>query len=160
MFRRSLPYKPFLRIAGIALLLLALYQTFLTATRPFSIDGIAPPRFLITVSLSETFVEIASTNVLVMLAVSLVLLGMSSLRTALAYWCLQIAVWLIGISQWYQQSTQLDTHLLPGLATPPGLWPWMAITLLCSLLLFVFYKPVLRWLDRLINLQGSGMGTS
>jgi hypothetical protein len=142
MLHRPMPYMLLLRAAGILLILLALFQIYSVASRPFALTGLAQTRPLILVDPAEAVVEMLYAEVFQMLGVAILFLSIVSLRVKLAYWSLQLAVWLGGISLWYQQSTNWRATPIAGLSWPASPWPWLMLTLLCSLAILVFHQLV------------------
>ena len=144
MLHRSMPYMILLRAAGIIIMLLALFQIYSVASRPFALAGATQVHPLILVDPAEAVVEMIYASVFLMLGVALLFLGIVSLRVRLAYWSLQLAVWLGGISMWYQRSMDLRPTPRGELSWPVSPWPWLVLTLLCSLAILICHQPVQR----------------
>lgn len=151
MFHRSMPYMVLFRAGGIVIILLALFQIYSVASRPFALAGATQVHPLILVDPVEAAIEMIYAGVFQMLAVALLFLSIVSQRVKLAYWCLQPAIWLGGISLWYQQNTGGYTTPIAGISWPTSPWPWLVLTLLCSLAVLVFHQPVKRTLLRLME---------
>lgn len=151
MLHRSMPYMILLRAAGIVIVLLALFQIYSVASRPFALAGATQVHPLILVDPAEAVVEMLYADVFLMLAVAALFLGIVSLRVRLAYWSLQLAVWLGGISMWYQHSMDLRPAPIAGLSWPVSPWPWLVLTLLCSLAILVCHQPVKRAIRALME---------
>ncbi len=144
MLHRSMPYMILLRAAGIIIMLLALFQIYSVAIRPFALAGATQVHPLILVDPAEAVVEMIYASVFQMLGVAILFLSIVSLRIRLAYWSLQLAVWLGGISIWYQQSVDWRAAPIAGFSWPVSPWPWLVLTLLCSLAILVCHQPVKR----------------
>ncbi|HEX4203895.1 MAG TPA: hypothetical protein VHZ51_06795 [Ktedonobacteraceae bacterium] len=144
MIHREVPYKRFAFIAGALLLLLALYQAFNVASAPFSANGSAQSGYFIFVQPAGALLTMLSTGVLTPLAVAVLLLGVAAPRITITYWCIQAALWLAGISFWYQSGNTSTGQV-------PNMWPWLILTLVCSLLLLVSYKLVIQLFAKYLN---------
>lgn len=59
-------------------------------------------------------------------------------KPRVSYWSIQLTIWLVSISIWYQ--------LISSPYPPPTLW--IVVTILCSLILLLFYKPVLSGIQK------------
>lgn len=151
MLHRSMPYMTLFRLGGFIIIAMALFQAFNVANRPFIAAGAAQAHPLIMVNVVEAVIEMIYAGVFLMLAAAIFFLGVGSRRVNLAYWCLQLAVWLGGISIWYQQSTDLRASPLADISRPATPWPWLVLTVVCSLALLGGYKLIKRALLSLIN---------
>lgn len=147
MLHKSLSYKVLFRVAGVLFLALGLYRAVNIAFSPAE-SGNNLSRILLDI-LGPYGGEFPYGAAFVYVGLGILFLGLGSMRVRIAYWSLQIAVWLIGISFWYEQQSRTAVQLVPPLATPTTFWPQMAITLICSLLLFALYIPLTHLLRKL-----------
>ncbi len=152
MFNRSISYKVLLRIVGILLITFSLFWT-LSVAFPFlgAGDNFSGTLLWLLWTRSPYGISFPIGGVLIYAGLGLLFIGLSSMRVKLVYWLLQLVVWLTGINIWFQQNNETDVRLIPPFATPYSFWPQMAITLICSLLLFVLYIPVTHLLTKLFE---------
>lgn len=152
MLNRSITYRGLLRVAGVLLLLWALYAAFRIAIEPIGetfADGSSDVRLQIQISFTDTLFSIVYFGgVLFFVAAGILFFGLSSRRSSIAYWSIQGAVWLTGISLWYRTN---------GIFNPfPTHSFWIMVTLLCSLALLILYKPLVYLLRMLLMATGKG----
>ena len=83
---------------------------------------------------------------LIYVGIGLFLLALSTLRPRLAYWSLQVTLWLVSMSLWFALAFAPSNQ--NGIDIPDSFAPFFWITLVCSLLLLIVYKPVLALLRR------------
>lgn len=155
MLNRSLTWRSLLRIAGLLLLLWALYSAIRIATEPIGetfADGRTDVRLQIQISFTDTLFSIVSFGgVLFFVAAGLLLLGLSSRRVSIAYVSIQGALWLAGISVWYQSNGTFNPFPTDSF--------WIIVTLIGSLALLALYKPLVYLLSKLM-LQTSRRNTA
>jgi hypothetical protein len=146
MLNRPITSKGLICITGIVFLFLALAHTYQIATGPIYVSsGDQTTKYLLIVwSPGVVFDSAITTGTLLYLAVGGFLLGIGSTRAKWAYWGLQALVWLLGITLWYQASSRMEPF-------PVEFWPWMGLTLVCSLVLLVLYWPLMRLLRRVLE---------
>jgi len=141
MLGRAITYRLLLRVAGILLLLWALYIAFQIATQR-SYVGDTYVGQQIQYSFQLTMFFILDAGVLFLVAATVLLLGFSLRRPRVVYWSIQLAVWLAGISLWYKFNYTFNP------------WPqnplWLIVTVICSALLFALYKPILYLIRKLV----------
>jgi hypothetical protein len=137
-----MPYIVLFRAGGIAIMLMALFQIYNVASRPFALAGATQVHPLLLVDPAEALIEMIYAGIFLMLGVAILFLGIGSLRVKLAYWSLQLAIWLGGISLWYQRSMDVRPGPIAGISWPASPWPWLVLTLLCSLIILVCHQPV------------------
>lgn len=164
MLTKSVLYKYLLRVVGVLFIFWGLYQAYnivssqvvegsngLVLRYFFSRIGYFPLPSLIIFALIFGALEY--------FAVGLLLLGLSSLRVKAAYWSLQLTLWLVGIALWYQQAFLLGGGAYPNLVPLDlkleSLWPWIVVSLICSLALFAFYIPLVRFLTWIFESIGT-----
>lgn len=141
MLGRSIAYRLLLRVAGILLLLWALYVAFQIATQQ-SYVGDSYVGLLIQYRFGDAMLFILEAGVLLLAAAAILLLGFSFRHPPVVYWGIQLAVWLAGISLWYSFN-----YIFDPLPQDPL---WLVVTVVCSLVLFALYKPVLSLIRKLV----------
>lgn len=156
MLNRSITYKGLLRVAGVLLLLWALYSALRIATEPIGetfADGSSDVRLQIQISFTETLFSIVYFGGgLFSVAAGILLLGLSSGRSSIAYWSIQGAIWLAGISVWYRSNGTFNPFPVDAF--------WIIVTLLCSLALLALYKPLVYLLRKLLGATGKGIAAT
>ena len=152
MLNRTLTLRFLLRIAGLLLLLWALYVAIRVATEPIGetfANGTTDVRLQIQISLTDTlFSMVYFGGVLFLVAAGLLLLGLSSRRVSIAYMSIQGALWLAGISVWYRSNGTFNPYPLDAF--------WISVTLICSLALLALSKPLVFFLRKLMLRTGGG----
>ncbi|MGB8344205.1 MAG: hypothetical protein WCD86_04935 [Ktedonobacteraceae bacterium] len=127
MLGRSITYRLLLRVAGILLLLWALYVAFQIATQQSYVG--------------DAMLFILGAGVLLLAAAAILLLGFSFRHPPVVYWSIQVALWFAGISLWYK----FNQAFVP--------WPqnplWLIVTVICSVILLALYKPVIHLIRKL-----------
>ncbi|HEY7123824.1 MAG TPA: hypothetical protein VH540_07715 [Ktedonobacterales bacterium] len=148
MFNRAINYKNLLLVVSSALVLYALYQLYLIATSSECIvNGDRAGCYLLVVwSPGEVLREGIRQGIPYFVAMAVILFGMWSKQAKRMYWCLQSVVWLVGLTLWFQASYHLDPF-------PVDTWTWLALTALCSLVLFAMYRPLTHALSSLFGVQ-------
>jgi len=147
MLGRSITYQVLLRVAGILLLLWALYVTFQIATQQAYV-GDSYVGLQIQYNFEETMLFILGAGVLLLAAAAVLFLGFSLRRLRVAYWSIQVALWFAGISLWYKFNQSFDPLPQDPL--------WLIVTVICSVILLALYKPVIH-LIRKLALPTSGL---
>jgi hypothetical protein len=141
MLSKLITYRLLLRVAGILLLLWALYIALQIATLQTYV-GDSYVGLQIQYSFRLTILFILQTGVPLLAAVAVLLLGFSFRHPTIAYWSVQLAIWLAGISLWYRFN-----YIFNPLPQNPL---WLIVTVLCSMLMFVLYKPVMGLIRKLV----------
>jgi hypothetical protein len=100
------------------------------------------PQALITISFTQTLIEILYEGPLVFLAVGLLCLSLSFKKAYIGYWSFHLTIWLVGLSAWYR----FNSVFLPWPANPI----WLIVTLVTSLVLLILYKPITSILRKLV----------
>lgn len=147
MLGRSITYQVLLRVAGVLLLLWALYLVVQISIQPnYAGDSYVGPliQYQFQIALWLFFIE----GAFFLAAAAVLLLGFSLRRPRVAYWSIQVAVWFVGISLWYKFNQAFD---------PLPQYPlWLIVTVICSLILLALYKPVMSLIRKLV-LPTSGL---
>ena len=84
---------------------------------------------------------------LLWVSIGMICLSLTSMRSNVVYVCLQIALWLISLSIWFPILFLLGTTDYE----PVSFVPLELVTLVCSLVLLAFYKPVTQVLRKLFE---------
>lgn len=156
MLTRTLTLKTLLRWLGAICIMLSVYWTVRIVMANVGLLRVSLPIVVQDVlwwrdtMLGDWMTGVPFGGVLIYLGIGIGLLGISSERPRLAFWLLQLAIWCVGINLLYQTSGKRITyawgHLL-ALVAPVNMF-WGIITLAISLLLFVCYIPLTRFLRR------------
>lgn len=134
MLNKSISYRSLLRFVGVLFLLWAFYKAFGVATAHVYENSDTVWRYEIEISLTDTLFNVVYYGVLFFVAAGVLLLGLSSRHVNIAYWSIQITVWLVGISMWYHSNNTFNPFPLDSF--------WLIVTVICSLVLLVFYIPI------------------
>src|SRR5216684_1848829 len=136
---KPIKYYHLVQLLGIFILLFALYHVFRIATA--SVHTSDKVFYLIEFSFEMFLVETIRQGVLLYVALGGLFLGLSSRRLHIVYWSVQVAIWLTGITLWYQ-------HNIAFGLLPQQPWPWLYLTIACSIILLALYKPIMLIFQR------------
>jgi hypothetical protein len=146
MLGKSITFKTLLRIAGVLCSLWVLYRGFSIATMPVTVVNSDSPQqsfYLIQTDWLIALFLMAHESLHWFLAAAVLLLSFSFERIRVAYWGLQVSLWIVGTGIWYLVNNTFDP------------WPqapmWLLITIVCSIVLLVLYKPITFLLTKMMR---------
>jgi hypothetical protein len=160
MLAKYVLYKSLLRILAVMFILWGFYQAYnIVSSQTVEVRGGFVVQYFFSrigyLPLPSLIFFALIFGALEYFAGGLLLFGLSSLQVDVAYWTLQLTLWLLGIALWYQQAFLLGSgiydNLVPFDLKLTSLWPWIVLSLICSLTLFILYVPVVRLLKWLFE---------
>jgi hypothetical protein len=147
MLNKTLTYKAMLRITGVICLLISLY----TGYGRLFISSENGALFVLDILPFSYFFYFLALSMFPYLAISILFFAFSLPKPRVAYWSLHLFFWLLllSISTYLQLYGPLVKVVQVNIVSLT-LWPWLLIPCLVSLILLVFYKPILKLLAKLL----------
>ena len=120
----------------IAFLILIVYPI---AHYPFWVNDLSHPGDFFAYDVMREFVPC--------IALSMLLFVYTLKKPVLFYIALHLFFLLVSLSMWYNQFGLMSTNTLKFITSPEQFSAWLVVPIITSLLLLIFYKPIVRFFN-------------